>query len=485
MSATRRAGEDGSARTPPIRWGRAALAFAATVAMVFVLGKTGDSTRGASGVARFAPTCHTAAAEVSWMAPETGLSVTAGEPWAERERVRQRLISDEFLTNARQRASRGQDEGETPSWPSAEELRSGLDVSVRADRAGHIDITFTYTAADGAQAARVVNSLAEQAREERQLAVDAAARRERESAQAATQQAREDYRRAQAELARFLEAHFAEHQATPDEDMPTAGAAALANETLPATASTGRAPPTPVQNPEWVELNREVAQVRERLAALRIDRTSAHPAVQEMERRLEEVERRLATVPRELPQAGAGNLAPDAPKPYVHEATKPAGRSTDPLRRRVERTESLAVYRRHQEAVDRRERDLQQAEAAQRATWERTAVTPWVVLRLAQTTHVAATETPTPSFLLTMLAAGLTVAAGVLMVSAGGDLDPPLATVEEVQAKLPVPVMGTVRVACAGLRSAPRRRVVAERLGWMVSGLALIVGCIALLWYTL
>ncbi|MCR4415720.1 MAG: hypothetical protein NUV77_25180 [Thermoguttaceae bacterium] len=485
MSATRRAAEGCSALTPRIRWGRAALAFAATVAIAVALGKTRDSTDGANGARHFNQVWHTAVAQVSWTAHESGLSVAPGEPWAKRERIRQRLVSDEFLTKARQRASGGQGEGGTPSWPSAEELRSGLDVSVRTDRAGQIDVTLAYSATDGAQAACVVNSLAEQAREERQLAVEADARRSRESARAATEQAREDYHRARTELARFLERHFAEHQAASEDDTPTADAAAMANKTPPATSSTSKTPASPVQNPEWIELNREVAQARERLAILRLDRTSAHPAVQEMERRFEELERRLSTVPRELPQVGGGNLTPDAPKQPANEAPKPASRPANPVRRSVDHAESLAVYRRHQEALDRAERNLQQAEAAELATWERTAATPWVVVRLAHTTHPAPTGGPTPGFLLTVLAAGLTVAAGVLMVSAGADLDPPLASVEEVQAQLPVPVVGSLRVACAALRSAPRRRLATERLGWMASGSALILGCIALLWYTL
>ena len=56
-----------------------------------------------------------------------------------------------------------------------------------------------------------------------------------------------------------------------------------------------------VDNPEWVELDRQLGELQRRHDDLLKDRTPLHPAVQDLALRIEELQRQMANMPRQIP----------------------------------------------------------------------------------------------------------------------------------------------------------------------------------------
>jgi hypothetical protein len=74
------------------------------------------------------------------------------------------------------------------------------------------------------------------------------------------------------------------------------------------------------------------------------------------------------------------------------------------------------------------------------------------------------------------------MAAGVVMISAGAAVQFPLTSVEQVRSALPVPVVGTVpEIHPTSQPTTELRRPGLIRWTLIAVGLALIVGCLALL----
>jgi hypothetical protein len=81
---------------------------------------------------------------------------------------------------------------------------------------------------------------------------------------------------------------------------------------------------------------------------------------------------------------------------------------------------------------------------------------------------------------LAAVGAGLAMATGLGMVSAGTAIQPPLTSVEQVRRVVPVPVVGTIPESSPASDREPtlRRRLLARRM-LIFTGLLLIVGCAA------
>ena len=64
-----------------------------------------------------------------------------------------------------------------------------------------------------------------------------------------------------------------------------------------------------IDNPLWLDLQRQVADLERRRDQLLVDRTPLHPSVQEIEGRLAEVKEQFAATPRQIPDNRVKNAA--------------------------------------------------------------------------------------------------------------------------------------------------------------------------------
>jgi hypothetical protein len=193
-----------------------------------------------------------------------------------------------------------------------------------------------------------------------------------------------------------------------------------------------------VENPEWGELDRQVGVLQRRHDEMLEDRTSLHPAVQELALQIEELERQMANTPRHI----AANLPSPVARGAGGEgglATKAATRGDKIAEQDQKRLGELAA------AVTAVRRACRAAEAAEQRALAQQQAGPRYAVVAAQAIEIA----PTPDYgwrrlLATALVAGVLMGCGVGSVSAGATIEPPVGSVAEVQAAAIASVVGTI-----------------------------------------
>lgn len=472
---------------------------------------------------------HAATASVSWPMPRLDGQTDSAARWAFGQRLRQAVLSDSFLLAALRRAS-GQTGGDVPS-PAA--LRPLLDVDIQTSgEEDRVDISITCRAENPRQACRLASALAEETIAWATAEESQAALASRDVAQAALEQARNRYRQAKARLESFLDQYFSELQKSGNQrDQAKASpqgigaqGAADVGATSPATQTSivppelnasggfevglesGRQthaavnsagpPAARSENPQWVRLARELEGLRSDLAIMLIERTPAHPAVQDLQRRIRELEIHLESVPRFVAAAQVfeGNRSAQqtgdtmggvpANKANAAQGTSPTPSAPAPSGEAGAHPQAAQTYRKYKEEWLAAGRELDQAEATERQQWARGSAqgargSDRLVLRLPEVAHAEALATNWSHVAALALAAALTAAFGTLLVSAGLDMDIPLTSATHARKLLKTPILGVV---CLPTDTPPgaTESVWGRKVGLMAAGCLVLAGCVAL-----
>jgi hypothetical protein len=192
-----------------------------------------------------------------------------------------------------------------------------------------------------------------------------------------------------------------------------------------------RPSPPMIDNPEWLDLERQLAELQHRRDNLLADRTPLHPAVQDVTVRIEDLQRQMATISRQIP----GKLP--SPSEGGEKGKDAAGRQI------VEQDQ--AKLRELTAAVETARQACKDAEAAEKRALEAQQAGPQYAVVYAQVVEIP----PTPDYgwrqlVCTTLVAGVLMAFGVGTVSAGAHVEPPVGSVAQVQAAAKAPVVGTI-----------------------------------------
>jgi hypothetical protein len=192
------------------------------------------------------------------------------------------------------------------------------------------------------------------------------------------------------------------------------------------------AKPAMIDNPVWLDLQRQISDLERRRDQLLVDRTPLHPAVQEIEGRLTEVKQELAATVRQIPDARVRNGgSPDTPSIALPQIDEIAAK--EHRQKLAELTASLGKSRLAcQEAERAEQRANQESVAAPQFAFER----PEAVQNPLQVDH------GWRRLLWTTFASGLLMVFGIAVVSLGATIEPPLASVDEVEAALGESVLG-------------------------------------------
>ena len=217
--------------------------------------------------------------------------------------------------------------------------------------------------------------------------------------------------------------------------------------------------PTAVENPQCAEAAHRLAELDQRRRAL-LERTPLHPAVRELDLRIQELQRKMATIPQQIfqqPSASPPSESPAQPWP-------PAG----PSEGEVEAA---------QQAATRLHGQLEQAEATAHAALAVRGENLHVNLDPAAEPPAtpSAVAQVNPSLWAHSLLLAATSVIGLGMISFGASLERPLSSISELQAVLPVPIVGVVPAAHPSRRSASSLpRLWAGRVLAITAGLALL-----------
>jgi hypothetical protein len=344
-----------------------------------------------------------------------------------------------------------------------EDQRDRLQIETTAGSLpGAWKVSVTLRDAPAAEAVQDVNTLAHSYAAAYRTEWKSSMDRAYGEAQAATQRAAEQLHQSQSRLSAILE-----------RQVQAAREAAKRPKTPPAAILP---PPAPLDNPEWIKLNSELTELQGRRKALLATRTPQHPAVIDVDNRIELVQRRLAPVPRYVP----GSAAPAAPVAKVEEPSDaPSIAMPDPAE-----LQSL------QRTVEEAGRGHDEAVRTERRAWQARLLEPTVDLQLA------VEPPPAPRHgllhgmaLLGAVATGLTLIVGLGMISAAGAIEPPLTTAAALAAAASAPVVGVVPGNAAGdcreNGTVPFSGPVRQHLcRWtlLLLGLLALAGCAAMLW---
>lgn len=402
------------------------------------------------------PERYTAQAEVSYKSPIVQRLADAPVPLLQPSEVQRQILSDENLYQALHRAGAPVQDLQLPHATGAiAKAREQIQVAVQGT-AQQPKIAIACTGDDAAETLGLVNQLATQyATAERARLEEAASRRHQESQQAA-KRAQQELASAVARLDGALKQHAS---AQPSADQSQA---AQSQETEPPK-------PLMIDNPVWLELDRERAALEQRQAQLLVDRTPLHPEVRAVATQIADLREKQARVPRQVPDpSGRVVAAPPKPvqPPVVTEEPQVAG--------------EIAAL---QAAVEQAKQNMARfAELERQASAQKLAL-PQIDVQLAERCQ-ALTPPLTVSLplLLIALTSGLAIAIGVGMVLASLQRSHPVRTLAELQSLVPAPIVGTISLAEPSRPQRSSRSIVSlVRALTFTYGLTLITVCVLIL----
>ena len=237
-------------------------------------------------------------------------------------------------------------------------------------------------------------------------------------------------------------------------------------------------PPPLVDNPQWLDLDRQLAELQRRYDGLLVDRTPLHPAVRDLASRIAGVKDQLATTPRQVPDTkprpAVASLPDTKPQPAVAPLTPDALITTADQETLAELTA----------AVEKSRQACEEAESAENRALQEQKAGPQFTIDRAQ----AVEHRPPPDYgwrrlMWTTLMTGVLMAFGVGSVSAGANIEPPAASIEEVRIDADVPVVGMIPaddplpdpVATSRRQSRIRRTLIAIGLLLIAAGPVLAI----------
>lgn len=235
--------------------------------------------------------------------------------------------------------------------------------------------------------------------------------------------------------------------------------------------NTGDSKPTiMVENPRWIEVKRELAQLQERRTELLVTKTPLHPEIQRQDEKIAEVKTRFAAIPQQIAQT---DTAKRVVAPSATSSAKPSPQSQ-------ESREVVQTHERLRSALERAEANVERLALAERTAWEARTRLPRVELVPAESTiGLPPTGVGTGLFWIIMAAASA-MSIGIGLAAMGIVADPPLATLSEIQRSLSVPIACVFHSTNLPDEPVAKQGAPRSRFPWIASGSMLIVGAIAI-----
>ena len=470
-------------RSLVLRIGLCAATFAVTGLAIYGLGEKQTQGR--------APTVAKAVVQLPLAAsPRIAAKRTAdGTPFSP-SAVREELIADANLARALAHKGGAGDSSHVESRVAGTvaDLRwiaLGLQVSVDEDSpSGTYRVSFAYAGLDPEFSARLVNALAEQYAKDCRDRLQQGVREAAEEAHRASERAKGVFARLKSEFDALLEVRFQAQKVASPPAGSDPGAAALPGRVpgrSPSRAVKPASARTMVDNPEWIERNRELEGLQRRRSALLADRTPLHPEVQELDLRIARLGRGLEGIPRKVEDRTAPPLSEPEPEtsepPPLHTresadrdvAAGPGGLPGD--------AEMLRAFHAQRQRLQDAAEEVERLVGQEREATEAVLRLPQIEVRRANGPETATASGSSVRWPWAALLAALGAAAGVGLISHGTAIDPPLRSPAEVKASLPIPLVATISADASDRPAQGPGAWTADRSLWIVLGMLVIVVC--------
>lgn len=371
-------------------------------------------------------------------------------------------LEDEIVAQANLRKVLSEENLPHVSAEIIQRLGENLQVSLGpASAPDTLQVSITSTDSDPHRAVQVVNALARQYADDRNAKFASLAAQPCRDARDAAEAAGREFFEAQARFHRFLERHFREHgDQAGRTSIWLARQVSLPSQPLEAESEP---PPGTVENPDWSELARRLSELAKQRDALLVDKTLLHPDVRGVEEKIADCRQALQRMTRYVP-------APDLAGPSIE--TPPDSQSLpkilhpspvqsppplpDPTGRRHEA--AVREFHAHKVAVDDAAVAYERLTLEERQAWRRQYAPPGIELQLARMEDTIHPPDRPAATMPVALIVALALAAGVGMITSGLGHDPTLDTAQQVRARLPIPIIGTIPAANPAAVEANRRR---------------------------
>lgn len=419
---------------------------------------------------------YTATATIyHWLNPPNGQdgNATEGPATLNAADVERQIASGENVRRVlRQKGTAFKsEEGHGPSAlgaRAAERIGRSLRVTAAetSPRAG-LRISVTCADEDADRVVRVVNALAEDYREQHRARREATIAREWDEACSTAERARHRFLEAQARFDDFVGQHFHKQQALaepgPQDSVSPPPVDPVGLSAPPDLGKTG--------DSERDVLEQQLAELETRRDELLTNRTKAHPVVVAVGQRIALLEERLASVPREpAPNEGSDLAAGEGALAAVEAAQEEV---------QQEYAKTVRKFAARKEALDQARQEYDRLLASQRGSRERQFPGATIEVELADSSEPIRPAAASSGLLLVALAAGLAVAAGVGLIKSGFDTDRPLATQQQAEMAVRVPIIGVIPEAADQTTNEPSR--FSSGVAKILSGVSLVAVSFGLL----
>jgi hypothetical protein len=376
-----------------------------------------------------------------------------------------------------------------------ERFRQTLDVRVEESPRGGQTLRMTIAWPSPKEAASVLKFLAEQYSSQYQTTWRNAREREYNEAKSAALQAGQGYEEAAVQY-QFFEAWLARKStASERSNAPSKAGAALRplDSRLPKEdVAQPRSTNSEIENPEWSSVQRDLSALREKEAILLEKRTAIHPEVKRLQEKIHDCETRLTSIPRWMDTKSRSIGAPTedgSGAGLEMRAESPRISDNNSVIRSPNTTDSSPSQKAANEAADdewiiQLENDVEtaaeaytQALAREKLAHDRCQLAPSIAVRVWGSTKIAATASLQREWAWW---AGAIMAIGFGLIFAGKTIEPPVASLDELQRLAAVPIVGVVPSYTPSINpQTVKRRKNLLRFGLFFSGLILVGLCFA------
>jgi hypothetical protein len=397
--------------------------------------------------------------------------------------IKTRILSPSFIQQALadsgiDAAQTGKDNTPTASFVYGEQLLRGLNIRTTPGAvSGENQIILELSLSQSTNATKIVRALANRFVREYRTFWTAEAQNARLAASAQSEQAQEAHYEAAEKLRAFEDNVLKQEKTSPLQ---------------PALTSTDQqTEPKNPNNPAWIELDRKLASLRQREAAMLVNKTPLHPDVQDIRARIAEFQQQLDSIPRFAADSTTNDpsQAIDSPAtvktpPLKNENEIRESNIRESMAQDVDQNKTAETLEQLQLAVERTQQEYLDKLHFKQSIFDASRKEPTFLVRVNPVAVAINQPGANRGFIGLMLCSGFAMALGIGVFSSGVSTQPLLASIADLEPLLPVPIIGVV--PAKDLSSDPfarRRHRAIFRWTLILLGGLLVLGCIGIVYW--
>ncbi|MGA2060387.1 MAG: hypothetical protein ABSG67_07900 [Thermoguttaceae bacterium] len=391
--------------------------------------------------------------------------------------IKTRILSPSFIRQALNdsgidTAPPAKDNSPTASFIYEEQMLRGLSIRTRPGTiSGENQIILELTLTQSPNAAEIARALADRFVREYRTFWAVETQKACVAASSQAEQAEQAHYEAAEMLRAFEDNVIKQEKSTPQQPSLT-----------PADQQSASKIP---DNLAWIELDLKLASLRQREAAMLVNKTSLHPDVLDIRARIADYERQIDSTPRFAPDSAINNPlrqldSPDTVKtPLLKIENEIQENNTrENLAQGADQNQTAETLKQLQLAAERTEQEYLNKLRIKQSIFDARGQEPTFLVRVNPVPVKNKQFAPNRGFVGLMLCSGFAMALGIGVFSSGVSTQSLLASIADLEPLLPAPIIGVVPAKDQSSDPfARRRRRAILRWTLILLGGLLVLGC--------